>query len=261
MRFKDYFFSYLRLPLLLRIFSIIGPLIILFGIIIHFIEPTNFPTIFEGIYWAVITGATVGFGDFVPKTAYGRMMSILLVFMGSAFIGFFTVNVAAAIIQKQNKYKEGNFMFKGREHLIIVGWNERSKQTISELLHQPQPPYKHIVLIDETLKENPMYQQELLFINGSPVQDDTWAQANVKTASTVLITADQNLKESAADMQTILAVLTVRGVHPDVVILAEILTAEQKQNGYRAGADDLITTTVIASNVMVNRLHDLQKRN
>ncbi|MDN4072409.1 potassium channel family protein [Fictibacillus terranigra] len=248
MKFEEFFFSYLRLPMLIRLFSIIGSLMILFGVLIHFLEPKNFPTVFVGIYWAVMTAATVGFGDFVPRSFSGRFIAILLVFLGGSFIAFFTVNAASAVIKSQNKYKEGKLMFNGTGHLCIVGWNERAKQTISTL-SQEQDSFT-IMIIDSSLNENPLSDQGVFFIKGSPAKDETWEKANIKEAKAVLLTADQNMKEAEADMHTILSIITVKGLNPSVHVMAEILTPEQHNNSMRAGADELINTTNLASDCM-----------
>ncbi|WP_456687952.1 ion channel [Aeribacillus sp. SP014] len=46
-------------------------ILILFGTMISYIEPKEFPTPFEGIWWALVTMSTTGYGDFVPKTFFG----------------------------------------------------------------------------------------------------------------------------------------------------------------------------------------------
>lgn len=258
MKFEEFIFSYLRLPMLIRLFSIIISIMILFGLLIHYLEPKSYPTIFEGIYWAVMTAATVGFGDYVPLTFTGRLMAIILVFLGGSFIALFTVNAASAVIKRQNKYQEGKLMFKGKDHLIIVGWNERAKRTISTLIKEQ--PGLSIVLIDSTLNENPLDDKCVMFIKGSPAEDLTWEHANIRQAKSVLVTADQNLKEAEADMHTILAIITVKGLNASVQVLAEILTPEQQNNSLRAGADELIRTTFLAGDTMAQTfMHHINK--
>ena len=41
-----------------------------------FLEPETFPTIFDGIWWAIITASTVGYGDYVPHSVLGRLTSL-----------------------------------------------------------------------------------------------------------------------------------------------------------------------------------------
>ncbi|WP_035350101.1 potassium channel family protein [Fictibacillus gelatini] len=249
---RHYLFFYLKLPLMIRILIIIVLFMISFGIIIHFIEPKTFPSIFEGIYWAVITAATVGYGDYAPTTTIGRWMAILLVLSGGAFIVFFFGHVASVTFKKQNEWKEGKVMFTKKDHLIVVGYNERSKTTIMKLVNeQPSLP---IVLVDFSLNENPLPDRKIHFIKGNATHDSVLEKANVKHAKMILITADENLKEADADMHTVLSILIAKGLNPNIYAVAEILTEEQKMNCIRAGVDKMIETTRLASKTMVDIL-------
>jgi voltage-gated potassium channel len=52
----------------------------------------NFPSIGAGLWWAVQTVTTVGYGDLVPVTVLGRLLAALVMLAG---IGFLTVITAA----------------------------------------------------------------------------------------------------------------------------------------------------------------------
>jgi voltage-gated potassium channel len=41
----------------------------------------------EGIYFALITATTVGYGDITPKTGIGQCISVLLALVGTVFFG------------------------------------------------------------------------------------------------------------------------------------------------------------------------------
>jgi len=51
----------------------------------------------EGFWWALITMTTVGYGDKVPRTIYGRMFSVLWILTGVCLIAIFTAAVTSAI--------------------------------------------------------------------------------------------------------------------------------------------------------------------
>src|SRR3990167_5043007 len=61
----------------------------------------GFTSIPKGIYWAVVTLTTVGFGDIVPKTPLGQALSTLVMITGYSIIavptGIFTAELAAAM--------------------------------------------------------------------------------------------------------------------------------------------------------------------
>ena len=57
----------------------------------HDAQPEKFDNIPQSIYWAVITLASVGYGDISPITASGRIMTIFLALLG---IGIFAIPAA-----------------------------------------------------------------------------------------------------------------------------------------------------------------------
>ena len=70
----------------------------------------------------------------------------------------------------------------------------------------------------------------------------------------MLITTDYNQSEFQTDMFSILTLLAVKGLNPNVYCLVEILTNEQKENARRAGADGLVETNKFASEYMLHFL-------
>ena len=78
-------------------------LVTVFGTLMYVIEgPQNgFTSIPKGIYWAIVTLTTVGFGDIVPKTPLGQVVSSLVMITGYSIIavptGIFTAELANAM--------------------------------------------------------------------------------------------------------------------------------------------------------------------
>lgn len=247
------YISFLRFPLLIRILIIALFVFFSFGISIHFLEPETFPSIFDGIWWAIITASTVGYGDYVPQTLLGRITALILILFGVAFVSSYFGTLAATAVTKQNALTEGKISFKGSRHIIIVGWNERSKELISKLTN-PNNPHM-IVLIDETLEAAPVKSRFVHFIQGKAHVDETIIKSDIESAEKVLITADRGNDELQADMNSILTLLTIKGLCPGVKCIVEILTAEQVINAVRAGADEVIQSNKLTSVFMVNSLH------
>ncbi|WP_439862077.1 ion transporter [Pseudomonas sp. MBLB4136] len=84
-------------------FASIATLVTVFGTLMYVIEgPVNgFTSIPTGIYWAVVTLTTVGFGDIVPQTPLGQALSTLVMITGYSIIavptGIFSAELAAAM--------------------------------------------------------------------------------------------------------------------------------------------------------------------
>lgn len=246
------YLNFVRLPLFFRILIIALFIIFTFGFLIYIVEPETFTSPFEGIWWAIITVSTVGYGDIVPKTTLGKLLGMLLVLLGAGFVSTYFVTLASTTVKKQTDILEGKVMFKGKDHFVIVGWNERSRviteKILKSLYHAP------VILIDQSLESNPFSDYRVHFIKGRAHIDETLMKANIYEAKKVIITADQNLDELQADMNSILALLAIKGLNPHAICVVEMLTNEQVPNAQRAGADEIIQSNLISASIMMNCL-------
>jgi len=57
---------------------------------------TNLP---DGLWWAVTTVTTVGYGDTYPQSAVGRGIGVMLMLLGISLFGVVTANVAAFFVE------------------------------------------------------------------------------------------------------------------------------------------------------------------
>jgi len=80
-------------------------LVIIIGTIMYLIEggQHGFTSIPKGIYWAIVTLTTVGYGDISPQTAFGQFMASVVMIMGYAIIAVPTGIVTAEIINPSHK--------------------------------------------------------------------------------------------------------------------------------------------------------------
>ena len=83
-----------------RLRTILGVLIICiisFGYVFYLAEP-QIKTIEDGIWWALVTITTVGYGDIAPLTTLGRLVAGTLMFVGLGLIATVTAIVSAKFI-------------------------------------------------------------------------------------------------------------------------------------------------------------------
>src|SRR5690606_35891910 len=78
-------------------------IVTVFGALMYMVEgPENgFPSIPPGIYWAIVTVGTVGFGDISPATPIGRFLASILILIGYGMIavptGIYTAEIAQGL--------------------------------------------------------------------------------------------------------------------------------------------------------------------
>ena len=72
------------------------------------IDRDNFPSIGTGMWWAVQTVTTVGYGDDVPVTAGGKMVAALVMLLGIGFVTVITASITGAFVSRsQQQEREG----------------------------------------------------------------------------------------------------------------------------------------------------------
>jgi voltage-gated potassium channel len=69
------------------------------GIVIRFVDHTDFHTVGQGMWWAVQTVTTVGYGDLVPTRTAGRLVGAVLMLSGIGFLTVVTAVVTAAFLE------------------------------------------------------------------------------------------------------------------------------------------------------------------
>lgn len=83
--------------------STVLTLVVIFGALMYVVEgPENgFTSIPTGMYWAVVTMATVGFGDITPATPLGRLVTSVLILIGYGIIavptGIYTAELTSSL--------------------------------------------------------------------------------------------------------------------------------------------------------------------
>ena len=72
---------------------------VIFGSTMYVIEgaENGFDSMFRGVYWAIVTMSTVGFGDIAPTTALGQVIAAALMILGYSVIAVPTGIVSAEV--------------------------------------------------------------------------------------------------------------------------------------------------------------------
>ncbi|CAG8867991.1 hypothetical protein PS627_02752 [Pseudomonas fluorescens] len=100
----------------------VSTLVTVFGTLMYVVEGPEhgFTSIPKGIYWAIVTLTTVGFGDIVPITPVGQVLSSLVMITGYSIIavptGIFTAELANAMRGEQLQHDCPSCHKKAHEH-------------------------------------------------------------------------------------------------------------------------------------------------
>ena len=79
----------------------------------HEVQPDKFSNAFSGIWWSVSTLLTVGYGDIYPVTAAGRLMAIVISFLGVGMVAIPTGIISAGFVEQYTELKVMGQPLKG----------------------------------------------------------------------------------------------------------------------------------------------------
>ena len=73
------------------------------GWLMTFADHDAFPTLGSGLWWAVQTVTTVGYGDHVPTTAGGKSIAALVMLLGIGFVTVITASITGAFVARSRR--------------------------------------------------------------------------------------------------------------------------------------------------------------
>ncbi|MCM1194179.1 MAG: ion transporter [Butyrivibrio sp.] len=116
----------------------------------HEAQPENFSNAFSGIWWSVSTLLTVGYGDIYPITMGGRIMAIVIAFLGVGMVAIPTGIISAGFVEYYTKIKVGTYAQHDADFITlnIVGGHPYAGLPLKELA-LPEGLYPAVVLRDE----------------------------------------------------------------------------------------------------------------
>jgi voltage-gated potassium channel len=214
----------------------------------HDATEANIHSLWDGLWWAMVTVGTVGYGDKYPVSVAGRLVGFLLIFFGVGLMSLLTATIASVFVERKIKEGKGLEDVKVKDHIVICGWNQHTEEVLQGLTSSGSLENVSLVLINElsidemdALKTK-YHRYELKLLRGDYVHEDVLLRANIKKARFALLMADLSGSHSRdrIDERTALAALTIKSVAPAVKIIAEVLDEANKPHLRRTNVDEII---------------------
>jgi voltage-gated potassium channel len=76
------------------------------GVLISLIDSTEYPNIWIGMWWALQTVTTVGYGDVAPTHVTGRLVGAVVMLEGIAFVAIITAVITSSFVTRATREKE-----------------------------------------------------------------------------------------------------------------------------------------------------------
>jgi voltage-gated potassium channel len=77
------------------------------GVLMRVTDARQFPNIGDGLWWAIQTVTTVGYGDLVPTSPGGRLIAALVMLVGIGFLTLITAAITSTFIETARRRVDG----------------------------------------------------------------------------------------------------------------------------------------------------------
>lgn len=104
----------------------------------HEAQPEAFNNAFSGIWWSISTILTVGYGDVYPITVSGRLLAILIAFLGVGVVAIPTGIISAGFVEQYTKIQrsDGSGMVKATVKIDVDAKSPFNKMIVKEIEKQ-----------------------------------------------------------------------------------------------------------------------------
>lgn len=218
-------------------------------------------TLFDAIWYTLVTITTVGYGDITPRSILGRTSAMILLLAGVALFGALSGKFASFLFDRQQKKDRGLLkMNKIKNHFLICGWKPNFERILEGiLLANPEIPPEKIILLNnssqnemEKIKADSRFKN-INYIHGDFTDEDTLLKSQIKTAERTLILADnsENFSNLETDSRTVLAVITIKNLNPKIYCVAEIIDSKFEKHLSLAHCDEIILSADYGQNLLI----------
>jgi voltage-gated potassium channel len=201
----------------------------------------------DGFWYTIVTIATVGYGDFFPKSPGGRfLVGWPIMVVGIGLLGYALSMVAAALVTSKTREVKGMASFNLNNHLVIFNFPGLAKiQRVLEELCLDVNFDRHcpVVLIDEQLEELPpeLQKRGVHFVRGNPARDETLTRAALDKASHAIVLC-RVPGDPASDNLNVAITLAIEARCRKVQTVVECSDPASEELLHKAGSDRVVCT-------------------
>lgn len=100
---------------------------------VEVLSPDSFQSFGDALWWAATTVTTIGYGDVVPATGWGRMIAVFVMFASVATVSFTTAVVTATFVA----YHQRRLGHDAERHQEVLDSLERIERKLDALDARP----------------------------------------------------------------------------------------------------------------------------
>ena len=187
------------------------------------------------VYFTMISITTTGFGDIAPISTQARLVEAVIVTPIRVAVLFIFIGAAYTFLIKRGweKWRMARIQEQLSDHIVVLGYGISGSEAVAELIARGTDP--HCIVVMDTDPERLAAAEDVgcNVIEADATRDEHLMAVRIDKARTVLVSAGR-------DDSSILIVLTVQHLAPNVPISVVIRATDNELLAQQAGADNVI---------------------
>jgi len=222
------------------------------GIAIYVFEQNQndkIESLFDALYWALITISTVGYGDISPVTPEGRVVSMVIIVTGIAMISFVTSVIVSAFSEKLTELKENRIIEdinKNEEFMIICGYGQMTRMFLKHYASEYNRRY--IVIEKDKEKVEEAIKEGYRAINEDASRHNVISKFNTDYANITLLAL------TGSDIANIYITLNAKALSRKIRVITRASSDNIAKKCRLAGADSVVMPTLIANRMLFSAI-------
>ncbi len=202
------------------------------------------------VYFTMISVTTTGFGDIAPVSDRSRLIESVLVTPVRIAVIFIFVGTAYSFVIKRTweKWQMSRIQQRLTGHIVVLGFGTSGTEAVRELVARGSDP-SGIVVVDQS--EESLARAEAMgcnVLNADATRDETLKEVHIDRACSAIVSAGR-------DDTSILIVLTIRHLAPEVPISVVVRAADNELLARQAGANTVINPVSFAGLLLAGSCH------
>ena len=190
----------------------------------------------DAVYLTAVTISTVGYGDVVPVTPEGKLLTVSLIFLGVG-VGLYWLSILAELVI-EGRLREllgRNAMHRELSkldgHVIVCGYGRFGRAVVDELSRSRA---KFVIVDSDPAKQQELDRHPAPHLIGSALSDEVLNRARLRQARAIVLA-------TPSDSDNVFIALSAREQNPRIRIHARAESEAGARRLRLAGADQVIS--------------------
>ncbi|XP_063282598.1 potassium channel subfamily T member 2 isoform X2 [Pelobates fuscus] len=207
----------------------------------HLERAGNRLSLFDSLYFCIVTFSTVGFGDVTPQIWPSKLLVVIMICVALVVLPIQFEQLAYLWMERQKS--GGNYSrhrAQTEKHVVLCVSSlkiDLLMDFLNEFYAHPRLQDYYVVILCPTemdvqvrrVLQIPMWSQRVIYLQGSALKDQDLLRAKMDNAEACFILSSRcEVDRTAADHQTILRAWAVKDFAPNCPLYVQILKPENK---------------------------------